>query len=91
MMTDLEFCRTQKLHYVKDRWVRLVNVCHLLDHIMEDGTGMDYRARCAMVEDWARSYHSHYYSRPRDKFFISEALQEARDLGKSMVIIEDLS
>jgi hypothetical protein len=43
------------------------------------------------VEKWLAWNNAHYYARPRDSFFESEAIREAIELDKPVVVVEDLS
>ena len=46
---------------------------------------------CQQVKDFCASTKAHYYAEPRESFSVNEAIEEARRLGKTSVVVEDLS
>lgn len=45
----------------------------------------------AVVRDYIREKDAFYYARPREDFYIAEALRLAREAGKDVVVIDNLS
>lgn len=43
------------------------------------------------VEEWCKKNNGHYYARGRHEYDETEAVDEAKGLGKTVVIVEDLS
>ena len=72
--------------------VAVINIGNLLDVLeiyMQDVN--DYEEQSRLVRRWANQHNAYYYARPKDKLFISEAIDEAKRENKNVVIVEDLS
>jgi len=69
--------------------INIINLLDVLEMYMQDKN--DYEEQSKLVKRWADQHNAHYYSRPKDKLFISEAIDEAKRENKSVVVIEDLS
>lgn len=50
-----------------------------------------YRESGEGLRLWCSENGAHYYSRPREDFFLHAAREEAAALGLSKVVVEDLS
>lgn len=72
---------------------KVVNICDLLDILFgEDWTKHpSYEEQSKVIVQWCRDSGAHLYSRPKEDFFIHEAIEEARNQSKSVVVVEDLS
>lgn len=70
--------------------VRVVNVCDLIDIFCDAGVH-GYKDQSNAVIQWCRNSGAHYYARPKENFFIDEAIEEAKNQNKSVVVVEDLS
>jgi len=75
---------------ITDSQVRVVNVCDLIDIFCDAGVH-GYKDQSEAVIQWCRNSGAHYYGRPKETFFVDEAIEEARCQGKSVVVVEDLS
>jgi hypothetical protein len=77
--------------------IEIVNICDLLGILFPgywdncNFTKYDYEETRNKVVEWCEANDSHYYARGRENFFIWEACNEAEALGKSKVVVEDLS
>lgn len=73
--------------------VKAVNICDWLDHTYGDDWSKhpDYETRIKDLTAWCDKNDVHYYSRDRDGFFMSEAVEEAIAGNKTAVVVEDLS
>ena len=75
--------------------VALINVCHLLDSLFCKDWPRDYTRPYAETQAaimaWCEANEAHYYARGREEFSHSEAVDEAKQAGKTAVVVEDLS
>jgi len=75
--------------------VALINVCHLLETIFGDGWAGDfsrtYEETQSAIMGWCDANDAHYYARGREDFSHFEAIEEAKQAGKTAVVVEDLS
>jgi len=69
--------------------VNIVNLMEVLEPYMKDLN--NYEEQSKWVKLWAEHHNAHYYARPKDKLFISEAIDDAKRENKEIVIVEDLS
>jgi len=87
---EKDFLDTQE---VSHDGIVIVNICHLLDHLYGKDKWFEvgYLLASKRVREWAEEHGADFYSRPREDFFRSEAVEIARNHGKKMVVVEDLS
>ena len=73
--------------------VKVVNICDLMDHLYPHKGWMDvdYKESSEAVMFWCNVNESHYYTAPRENFFMFVAVQEAIAKDKNVVVVEDLS
>ena len=73
--------------------VKVINICDLMDHLYPHKGWMDvdYKESCEAVMFWCNVNESHYYTAPREDFFMFVAVQEAIAKDKNVVVVEDLS
>ena len=73
--------------------VKIVNICDLMDHLYPHKGWMDvdYKESTEAVMFWCNVNESHYYTAPREDFFMFVAVQEAIAKDKNVVVVEDLS
>ena len=77
--------------------VEMINICDLLGQLFPgywDNLNFlkyDYADTCDKVNKWCEANNAHYYARGRESFFKWEACDEAIALGKTKVVLEDLS
>ena len=72
--------------------VVVVNICTLLQELCGPALiDLSYEQECAMVRAWIEKKNAHYYARPKEDFFVAEAVFEAKKAGKMIVVVEDLS
>lgn len=75
--------------------VAVINVCHLLDVIYGKNWAGDFNRSYAETQSaimaWCDANDSHYYARGREDFSRYEAVEEAKQAGKTAVVVEDLS
>ena len=72
--------------------IKVINICHLLSEIFGDAwlvASLEETEQA--VNAWIEDNDSCYYARPREQFFVGEAIEQAKALGKSSVVVEDLS
>ena len=69
--------------------VSVVNVCDIMDEL--GLRGLDFQSCSAVIMAWVRDNDGHYYAETRENFSEWMAIEEARGLGKSLVVVEDLS
>lgn len=43
------------------------------------------------IRAYIEEFDAHYYARPKEDFFIAEAVRETAELGKGIVVVENLS
>jgi hypothetical protein len=44
-----------------------------------------------LIRDWCEENNFHYYAAPKENFFRWKGIQEAEELGKVGVVLENLS
>lgn len=75
--------------------IKVVNVCDVLAVIFGEDWASDfyrtYDETQAAIMGWCEANDAHYYARPREDFSRIDALAEARSVGKTTVVVEDLS
>jgi len=77
--------------------VEQIGICKLLDIIFPgywDNTNFlkySYEETCAGVVEWCNKNNAHYYARPKESYFPNIGVAEAIKLGKTKVVLEDLS
>ena len=77
--------------------IRVISICDLMDMIFpkywENSRykHIDYEESSEAVRLWCKTHNAHYYAREKTNFSTVEAKHEARRLGKSIVVVEDLS
>lgn len=65
--------------------------------VLTEMYGADWRAHPPYdqqawdLEGWCAEHNAHYYARPRDRFSTYEAVDEAKERGKTAVVVEDMS
>jgi hypothetical protein len=78
--------------YKKYEDIAVINIVNLLDFLepyMQ--TPNDYKEESKLIKQWAEQHNAHYYARPKDDFFITMAIDETREKGKNIVIVENMS
>lgn len=66
--------------------IKVINIC--------DVPGLDdvpYMEGAPILKAYCSKHDAHHYSAPRCSFNMRIAVDEARELGKSAVVVEDLS
>ena len=74
--------------------VKVINICALIDVILPDYWGnpnYTYADESKAVMDWCEANDAHYYADVRENFWVGHGVREAREAGKSVVVVEDLS
>lgn len=52
----------------------------------------DFDTSCRLLDQYLKKHQdTWYYGAPREEFSLSAAIQQAKDNGKTFVIVEDLS
>jgi hypothetical protein len=52
----------------------------------------DWDTQCKVLKAFMETHpNAHYYGRPNEDFFIFEAVQEAYDKGKDVIILDNMS
>ncbi len=52
---------------------------------------MDYNKQMILMGDFLEKVDAHYYSEEKQNFFVAFAVQEAKDKGKKVVVVENIS
>ena len=74
--------------------VKVINICALIDVMLPDYWGnpnYTYKETNKIVMDWCEANDAHYYADVRENFWVGHGVREAKEAGKSVVIVEDLS
>jgi hypothetical protein len=77
--------------------VKIISICDLMDMIFpkywenERYKHIDYDESSEAMRQWCKTHNAHYYAREKHCFSKVEAIVEAQKLGKSIVVVEDLS
>ena len=76
--------------------VRIINVCTLMEHLWPgyfDSATFDltYEEEGTAIMNWASTNNAHIYCRPREDFFLFEAVDETIAKGLRIVVVEDMS
>jgi hypothetical protein len=58
---------------------------------MEDTLKMSFEEESKLIRDWCEENNFHYYAAPKENFFKWKGIQEAEQLGKVGVVLENLS
>ena len=78
--------------YKKYGDIAVVNIVDLLDKLesyMQEVN--DYDEDSKLMKQWAEQHNAYYYAKPKDMFFMTEAIDETKKNGKNVVIVEDMS
>jgi len=82
---------------LQDAGVEIVNDCDLMEILFPGYWSQALYANysweemsCAVVK-WCMENDAHYYAREKHEFIIYEAVHEAKDAGKSVVVVENMS
>ena len=77
--------------------IKVISICDLMD-ILYPGywekqlyKHITYEESSEWMRKWCETNNAHYYAREKTRFSKNEAEYEARQLGKSIVVVEDLS
>jgi hypothetical protein len=77
--------------------VTVISICDLMD-LLYPGYWTDqlyknisWEESSEFVRRWCKTNGAHYYAREKVNFSKAEAVHEARNLGKRIVVVEDLS
>jgi hypothetical protein len=63
-----------------------------LDAFMGCKSGADnWDYNCTKLKEFCKQHSVHYYARPRETFFMSDAFKEAESKGVKYLLVEDLS
>ena len=75
--------------------VNVINICALMEHLWPgyfDGkTNPGFDETGEAIMKWAEENDAYIYSRPREDFFMFEAIDLALAAGKAAVVVEDMS
>ncbi len=73
--------------------VRAINICDWLDHTYGDDWAKhpSYKVCSKDMIAWCKKNNSYYYGQCREKFFMTEAINETILNEQDIVIYEDLS
>lgn len=74
--------------------VTVINICKLIDAILPEYWGnpnITYKDESKAVMDWCEANDAHYYADVREDFWVGHGVSEAKEVGKSIVVTEDLS
>jgi len=75
--------------------VDIINVCDLLEHLYPgyfDGEcNPEYEETGRAIQAWAAINGAEIYCRPRESFFMYQAIEQAIKADKTIVIVEDMS
>lgn len=70
--------------------VEVYNICDFFSDIDPD-MDLSYEEENKAMKKWCKENDALYYGKPKVNFRIDEAVKQARDEGKTKVILEDLS
>lgn len=71
--------------------INIINICDWLDATFKYEKEHDYEETGRILRIWCAANDATYYGRPRENFFMREAVELAKKDGKETVIVEDLS
>jgi len=75
--------------------IKVIGICALIDVLFPDYWGnpnYTYTDTNKAVMDWCEVNDAHYYADVRENFWIiGHGVREAKEAGKSVVVVEDLS
>ena len=74
--------------------IQTKGIITLLDELIpnrDEQFSLSYEQESKLVIDWCEANDFHYYGKPKSDFFEWEAIQEAENLGKKGVVLENLS
>lgn len=74
--------------------IEIFNICDWIDAEFGDDENhfqIDIEILNERFRQWCEAHRVHYYARPREKFFMFEAIEETREKNFKRVIVEDLS
>ena len=69
--------------------VAVVSICDIMDEL--GLWALDFQSCSGVIMAWVRDNNSHYYAADHENFSVWMAIEEARSLGKILVVVEDLS
>jgi hypothetical protein len=73
--------------------IEVLNICTLIDALFGTDwtTHPPYMEQGAKIMAWCKENNVSYYARPRDMFFMFEAVNLAIKEGHTKVLVEDMS
>jgi len=76
--------------------VDVINICDLLEFLFPDyfDTGwmsLSFEEEGAVTRKWMEENDAYYYCKPREDFFVGEAVREAAAAEKYICVVEDMS
>jgi len=75
--------------------IKVVGICALIDALFpdyfENSLDYTYAAVSDAVMKWCEENDSAYYADVREEFWVGHGISEAKEAGKSVVVVEDLS
>ena len=77
--------------------VKVIGICDLMEQLFPgywDNLNFlkyDYETTSKAVREWCEANNAHYYAQPKEKFWVPIGVGEAIELGKPIVVVEDLS
>ena len=78
--------------------VRIINVCTLMEYLwpgyfddVDKPHNLSYEEEGEAIMNWAAVNNAHVYCRPREDFFMFEAVDETIAKGLRIVVVEDMS
>lgn len=77
--------------------VDVINICDLLECLFPGYFDSDAWMKIGFDEEgeavikWIADNDAYYYGKPKEDFFIGEAVRECAELGKYLVVVEDMS
>ena len=74
--------------------VKVIGICALIDALVPDYWGnvnYTYKEINKVITKWCEENDSHYYADVREHFWVGHGVSEAKEAGRSVVIVEDLS
>lgn len=72
--------------------IKVTGVCTVLENKLgKDWWKANYEEHSKIVQEYLKENDAHYYAKPKEDFFLWEAVEEAEALGKKEVVVEDMS
>ena len=71
--------------------IAVVGIFDWDDIYLADGTEGYSDESMKRFQKWCDKFDAHYYAREKHKFFVWEAVEEAKENNKKIVIIENMS